>query len=145
MEDGGLIHVDGKGGQSIPIVDNVNDLLEETLGLVAHFLGGALCGVRGHAMDEAVFCHKVRNGRLLGRESLLGESRTQLAGLLDEALARDKDPLPTPLICKRHQLLSEGIHTNHWAFMLRLLLRSSRLLEQGTISLPPQNLGVMYL
>ncbi len=39
MEDGGLIHVDGEGRQSIPIIDNGNDLLEETVGLVAHFLG----------------------------------------------------------------------------------------------------------
>ncbi len=84
IENGGLIHVDGEGGQLIPIVDDGNDLLEKTVGLVAHFLGGALRGVRGHAVDKAIFCHKVRNGPFLGRESLVGESRTQLAGLSDE-------------------------------------------------------------
>ncbi len=40
MVDGGLIHVEGDGGGSIPIVDDGNNLLEETMGLVAHFLGG---------------------------------------------------------------------------------------------------------
>ncbi len=54
-------------------------------GLVAHFLGGVLRGVHGNAVDEAVFCHKARNGCFLGRESLVGESRIQLAGLSDEA------------------------------------------------------------
>jgi hypothetical protein len=58
MEDGGLIHVDGEGVQSISIVDDGNNLLEETVGFVAHFLGGALCGVRGHAVDEAIFAMK---------------------------------------------------------------------------------------
>ncbi len=85
MEDRGLIHVDGEGGQSIPIVDHGNNLLEETLGLIAHFLGGVLHGVHGHAVDKAIFCHKARNGCFLGRESLVGESRTHLAGLYDEA------------------------------------------------------------
>jgi hypothetical protein len=55
------------------------------VGLVAHFLGGALRGVCGHVLDEAVFHHKARNDHSLGRESLVGESRTQLAGLSDEA------------------------------------------------------------
>jgi hypothetical protein len=50
-----------------------------------------------------------------------------------------------PLVYKRHQLVSEGVHATHWAFMQRLLLQSSRLLEQGMISLPPQNLGVTYM
>jgi hypothetical protein len=85
MEDGGLIDVDGEGGQSIPIVDNGNNLLEEIAGLIAHFLGGALRGVPGHAVDGAIFCHEARNGRFLGRESLVGESRIHIAGLSDEA------------------------------------------------------------
>jgi hypothetical protein len=85
IEDGDLIHVDGEGGRLIPIVDNGNNLLEETVGLVAHFLGGAMHSVRGHAVDEAVFCHKERNGRFLGRESLVGERSTQATGLSDEA------------------------------------------------------------
>ncbi len=55
MVDGGLIHVEGEGRGSIPIADNGNDLLEETVGLAAHFLGGVLRGVHGHAVDEAVF------------------------------------------------------------------------------------------
>ncbi len=61
MEDGGLIYIEGERKQSIPIIDDWNNLLEETLGLVAHFLGGALCSVRGHVVDEAVFCRKARN------------------------------------------------------------------------------------
>ncbi len=85
MEDRGLIHVDGDGGKLIPIVDDGNNLLEETMGLVAHFLWGALRGVHGHAVDKAVFCHEAKNGHFLGRESVVGESRTQLAGLSDEA------------------------------------------------------------
>ncbi len=85
--------------------------------------------MRGHVVDEAIFCHKARNGRFLGRESLVGDSRIQLAGLSDEAEARDKDPLPMPLVYKRNQLLSEGIHATHWAFVHNLLLRSSPLLE----------------
>ena len=55
MVDKGLIHVVGEGGGSICIVDDGNNLLEETVGLVAHFLGGALRGVHSHAVDEAVF------------------------------------------------------------------------------------------
>jgi hypothetical protein len=81
MVDGGLIHVESEGGGSILIVYDGNNLLEETVGLIAHFLGGALRGVHGHAVDEAVFCHKTRNGRFLGRESLVGDSRIQLASL----------------------------------------------------------------
>jgi hypothetical protein len=91
--------------------------------------GGVLRGVCGHVVVEAVFCNKVRNGHFLGRESLVGESRIQLAGLSDEAEARDKESLPMPFIYKRNQLLIEGIHTTHWAFVHNLLLRSSRLLE----------------
>ncbi len=94
MEDRGLIHVEGEGRQWIHIVDDRNNLLEETLGLVAHFFGGALHGVRGHAVDEAVFCHKARNGRFLGRESLVGESRTQLAGLLMRHRQETRIPFP---------------------------------------------------
>jgi hypothetical protein len=85
MEDGGLIHIDGEGGRLIPIIDDRNNLLEETVGLVAHFLGGALHSVRGHAVDEAIFRHKARIAHFLGRESLVGKSRTQVAGLSDEA------------------------------------------------------------
>jgi hypothetical protein len=85
MEDGGLIHVDGEGGRLIPVVDGGNNLLEVPVGLIAHFLGGALHSVRGHAVDKAIFCHKARNGCFLRRESLVGESRIQLAGLSDEA------------------------------------------------------------
>ena len=84
MEDGGLVHVDGEGGRSIPIVDDGNNLLEETVGLVAHFLGGALRGVHSYAVDEAISCHKARNGCFLGRESLVGKNRTQVGGLSDE-------------------------------------------------------------
>jgi hypothetical protein len=40
VEEGGLIHIDGEGGQLIPIVDDGNDHLEVPKGLVAHFLGG---------------------------------------------------------------------------------------------------------
>ncbi len=53
MVDGGLIHINGVGGRSIPIVDNGNNLLEKTICLVAHFLGGGAawcawtCGGRG--------------------------------------------------------------------------------------------------
>ena len=55
MVDGGLIHVEGEGRRLIPIVDDGNNLLKETVCLVAHFLGGALRGVHSHAVDEAVF------------------------------------------------------------------------------------------
>jgi hypothetical protein len=58
MVDGGLIHIDGVGGLSIPIIDNGNNLLEETVCLVAHFLGGVLHGVCCHAVDEAIFAIK---------------------------------------------------------------------------------------
>ncbi len=40
MENGGLIHVDGEGGRSIPIVDDGNNAIEVPPGLVAGFLGG---------------------------------------------------------------------------------------------------------
>jgi hypothetical protein len=77
MVDGGLINVEGEGGgPSIPIIDDGNNLLEETVGLIAHFLGGALHGVRGHVVVKAIFCHKARNGHFLGRESLVGKNRT---------------------------------------------------------------------
>jgi hypothetical protein len=85
VDDGGVIHVDGEGGQSIPIVDDGNNHLEVNEGLVAHFLGGALCSVRSHAVDKAMFCHKAKNGHFICRKSLVGESRTTLAGLSDEA------------------------------------------------------------
>ncbi len=85
MVDLVLNHVEGEGERLIPIGDNRNNLLEETVGLVADFLGEALCGVRGHAVDEAVFCHKARNGHFLGRDSLVGKNKTQVAGLSDEA------------------------------------------------------------
>jgi hypothetical protein len=85
MVDVGLIHVEGEGGGSICIIDDGNNLLEETVDLVAHFLGGVLRGVRGHAVDESVFPHKARNGCFLGRESLGGKNRTQVGGLADEA------------------------------------------------------------
>ncbi len=39
MVDRGLIHVEGEGGGLICILDDGNNLLEETVGLVAHFLG----------------------------------------------------------------------------------------------------------
>jgi hypothetical protein len=94
VENWGLIHVDGEGGQWIPIVD-------DAIG----FLGGALRGVRSHAVDETIFRHKARNGRLLRRKSLVGENRIQLSGLSDEAKTRDKDSLPTPVAHKRDQLL----------------------------------------
>jgi hypothetical protein len=45
VENRGLIHVDGEGRQSIPIVDDGNNGIKVPLGLVAHFLGGALRGV----------------------------------------------------------------------------------------------------
>jgi hypothetical protein len=40
MENGGLIHVDGEGGQSIPIVDDGNNSIEVPPGLLGYFLGG---------------------------------------------------------------------------------------------------------
>jgi hypothetical protein len=59
MEDGGLIHVDGEGRQSILIAYNGNNLLEEIMGLVAHFLGRGSarcawpCGGQGHFLPES--------------------------------------------------------------------------------------------
>ncbi len=84
MEDGGLIHVDGEGRQSILIVYNGNNLLEETMGLVAHFLGGGAARCAWPCGGRGIFCQKARNGRILGRESLVGKNRTQVGGLLNE-------------------------------------------------------------
>jgi hypothetical protein len=88
----------------------------------------------------------MRNGHFLGKESLVGERRTQLADFSDEAQARDKYPLSTPLVYKKDQLLSDGVHATHWAFMQSLLLWSScRCLKQGMVSLSTQNLAITYL
>ncbi len=39
VDEGHLIHVDGEGGQSNPIVNDGNNHLQVPKGLVAHFLG----------------------------------------------------------------------------------------------------------
>jgi hypothetical protein len=110
-----------------------------------HISWGTLRGVRSHAVDEAIFRHKARNGRLLRRKSLGGESGTQLAGLSDEAKTKDKDSLPTPLIHKRDRLLCEGVHATRWALVENLFLLSRRLLKQVTLRALLQNLGMTDL
>ncbi len=77
-----LIHVDREGRRSIPIIDNGNNLLEETVGLVAHFLGGVLHGVRGHAMDEAVFAIKQEMAAFWAERVLLEKAGLNLQAFL---------------------------------------------------------------
>jgi hypothetical protein len=94
MVDRGLIHVEGEGEGLILIVDDGNNLLEETVGLVAHFLGGALHGVRGHAMDEGVFAIKQEMAAFWAERVLLAKT-----GLKSEALRmrhRRKTSIPFP-------------------------------------------------
>jgi hypothetical protein len=94
MVDGGLIHIDGVGGQLIPIVDNGNNLLEGTVCLIAHFLQGALRGVRGHAVDEAVFCHKARNDSFWAERVLLAKTGLKLEAFLMRHRHETSIPFP---------------------------------------------------
>jgi hypothetical protein len=94
MVDGALIHVEGEGRWSIPIIDNGNTLLEETVGLIALFGGGALCGVHGHAVDEAIFAIKQETATFWAERVLLAKIGLKLQAFLMRHRRETRIPFP---------------------------------------------------
>jgi hypothetical protein len=100
MEDRGLIHVDCEGGQSIPFVDDGKEHLEESKGLVTHFLGWALRGVHSHAIDEAIFAIKQEIVPFCTERVLSEKAGLNLQAFLIRHRQETRIPLPRHLSTK---------------------------------------------
>jgi hypothetical protein len=88
------------------------------------------------------FTIKQKTAAFWAERVLLAKTGLKLQAFLMRHMHKTRIPFPHYLSTKK---LLVGIHTTHWAFVHNLLLWSSRLLEEGTVSSPPKNLGVTYL